>query len=538
MPALFFMTRSPEVPGALSKEENMGLVINTNSTSMASQRHLATNSSNLASSFERLSSGLRINSASDDAAGMNISTKLTSQVRGLNQAARNVNDAASLLKTAESALSESNNIMQRLRELAVQSGSDTNTAADRQALQSEATALLGEMDRVANQVQYNGQVLLDGSFNQKSFQIGANSGQTLTVSVTAARSTDVGNTAQVDTLTANTPSTAGGAGAAGNNYLNNGFTDGVILATGEINITGNGVTVGVGGSEAADDTFSSTGNSVSAIAKAAAVNKVAGQTGVTATASATVWVGEIATGVQAAQAANDGDLSINGISIAFAGGTITTDAADSNGTLQAAINAVSGQTGVTAGLAAVGGGVFALTLTAADGRNVDVAGNAAGFAAIGTAAATTNYGGMTFSSNDTSAQFAVTETGAGLSERFGMTGTQALSTATTGNDIQALSLASAASSATAVTNLDSAIAQVASSRSDIGALLNRLDSASNTLKIASENTSAARSSIQDVDFASETANFSKNQILQQASASMLAQANVSGQIALSLLGFG
>jgi flagellin len=128
----------------------MGLTINTNTTSMAAQRHLANNSSNLGSSFEKLSSGLRINSAKDDAAGMNIATKLTAQVKGLNQAARNVNDTSSMLKTAESALSETNNLLQRLRELAVQGGNDTNTAADRQALQSETTQLLAEIDRVAN----------------------------------------------------------------------------------------------------------------------------------------------------------------------------------------------------------------------------------------------------------------------------------------------------------------------------------------------------------------------------------------------------
>ena len=509
----------------------MGLAINTNVTSMKSQRHLDANTAKLGTSFERLSSGLRINSAKDDAAGMNITTKLTSQVKGLNQAARNVADTGSLLKTAESALSETNNLLQRLRELAVQSGNDTNTASDRQALQAESNQLLAEIDRVANQVQYNGQNLLDGSFTSKTFQVGANAGQTLSVDINAARSTDIGNAMEIDSSTATTTTAAAG------NQGTDGWTDGVAFSGGEIQVAGNGVTKSVGASVAADDTKSASGNSGSAIAKAAAINKLTGETGVSAEATATHWVDSGPTAITA-NAYSDGDLKINGIEITVTGGSTTLAASDSDGRLTDAINAKTSQTGVSAAINAVSG---SLELTATDGRNIDVETNAdAVTAGITTGAGTTNaYGGLKFSSNDTSAAFQVQVGSDADLVKVGLDGaTTSTASTNTANDISSISLASVSDAETAISRLDTAIAQIASSRSALGAMLNRLDSASNTLKISSENMSSARSEIQDVDFAQETADFSKFQILQQASSSMLTQANTSGQIALSLLGFG
>jgi flagellin len=160
----------------MSKEDKMGLTIFTNVASISAQRALNQNSGALRTSFERLSSGLRINSAKDDSAGLAIAERFSSQVRGLNQASRNANDAISLAKTAEGGLIETTSNLQRLRELAVQSANDTNTASDRASIQTEASALLAEIDRVAGQTQFNGQNLLDGSFNSRTFQIGANSG--------------------------------------------------------------------------------------------------------------------------------------------------------------------------------------------------------------------------------------------------------------------------------------------------------------------------------------------------------------------------
>jgi flagellin len=521
----------------------MGLAINTNVTSMKSQRHLNTNTGALNTSFERLSSGLRINSAKDDAAGMNITTKLTSQVKGLNQAARNVADTASLMKTAESALSETNNLLQRLRVLAVQAGNDTNTAADRQALHAETTQLLAEIDRVANQVQYNGQNLLDGSFSSKTFQVGANAGQTLTVSIDAARSTDIGNSSEFTTVGDGNETDIDLLGTEHQSV--GGFVNSAALAGGEFKIGGNGVTVDIGATVAADDVKSSSTNASSAIAKAAAVNRLTAQTGVSAEATATNWKTDGDTAVAGFATFTDGDVIINDVAITVASGTAVVEVNDASGVLVDAINAKTAQTGVTASINATNNN---LELEAADGRNVRVELTADGETTVGaTNADTTARGGMKFSSNDTANGFTVSVAGTTtdlVSIGLGNTvaaddgATSVSGVATTGNDIAEMKLGTTAFAASALSNLDTAIAQVAESRSALGALLNRLDSASNTLKISSENMSAARSEIQDVDFAQETADFSKHQILQQASSSMLTQANTSGQIALSLLGFG
>jgi flagellin len=164
-------------------EDTMALTVNTNVASLNAQRNLARSQGELATSMSRLSSGLRINSAKDDAAGLAISDRMTAQIRGLNQAARNANDGISLAQTAEGALQESTNILQRIRELAVQSANDTNSASDRISLQAEADQLLAEMDRIATSTQFNGTTLLDGTMTGATFQIGANSGQSITFAI-------------------------------------------------------------------------------------------------------------------------------------------------------------------------------------------------------------------------------------------------------------------------------------------------------------------------------------------------------------------
>jgi len=192
--------------------------INTNVMSLNSQRNLSSSQSSLATSIQRLSSGLRINSAKDDAAGLAISERFSSQIRGLNQAQRNANDGISLAQTAESALGQVTNNLQRVRELAVQSANATNSSTDRAALQAEATQLLAEIDRVANQTSFNGVKLLDGSFSSALFQIGANSGDTITVSSlvdanTAALGSVTSASGQSSAVTAIDTLTAVGAGA-------------------------------------------------------------------------------------------------------------------------------------------------------------------------------------------------------------------------------------------------------------------------------------------------------------------------------------
>ena len=171
----------------------MAQVINTNVASLNAQRNLNTSANSLATSLQRLSSGLRINSAKDDAAGLAISERFSTQIRGLNQAARNANDGISLAQTAEGALAEIGNNLQRIRELSVQSANATNSASDRAALQAEVAQLVSEIDRVAVQTDFNGTKLLNGSFTSQSFQIGANAGQTITVdNIASARASSLG----------------------------------------------------------------------------------------------------------------------------------------------------------------------------------------------------------------------------------------------------------------------------------------------------------------------------------------------------------
>src|SRR5471030_654822 len=171
----------------------MAQVINTNIASLNSQRNLTTSQASLSTSLQRLSSGLRINSAKDDAAGLAISERFSSQIRGNTQAARNANDGISLAQTAEGGLITAGDLLQRIRELAVQSANGTNSDSDRKSIQGEVSALSSELDRVANTTQFNGQNVLDGSLTSAQFQVGANSGQTINVGVQSARATDIGN---------------------------------------------------------------------------------------------------------------------------------------------------------------------------------------------------------------------------------------------------------------------------------------------------------------------------------------------------------
>ena len=318
----------------------MPQVINTNVLSLNAQRNLNKSGSTLATSLQRLSSGLRINSAKDDAAGLSIAARMTSQIRGLNQAARNANDGISLAQTAEGALAESTNSLQRIRELALQSANSTNSSTDRTALNSEAQQLLAEVQRVAQTTQFNNQNILDGTFSTAQFQVGANANQTISFGISGA-----------------TTSLLGAYQTTGAAAVNTTAFDGA-------NLTINGTLVA---QSAATSAAGFTAES--AAAKAAAINSVASSTGVTATASNSV------TGIApiAGKGLNNGDLLINGVAV----GSIASDAnAVTQGSNAAtAINAVSASTGVTASHNTSTG---ALTLTASDGRDITIgAGNAA-----------------------------------------------------------------------------------------------------------------------------------------------------------------
>ncbi|MBW7832834.1 MAG: flagellin [Simplicispira suum] len=383
----------------------MAATINTNVQSLNAQRNLSASQNSLATSMQRLSSGLRINSAKDDAAGLAISERMNTQIRGLNVASRNANDGISLAQTAEGALSAIGNNLQRIRELAVQSRNATNSADDRAALQKEVSQLKGEIGRVADQTSFNGTNLLDGSFTSQAFQVGANQGQTINIAAIANANID-----QLGSWT--TPSSASVTGAAATAFT----------------------------------------------------------------------------------AINAGDLTINGINIGAvaAGGAAPAQGAN----VAAAINAMSVETGVTA---------------TADGAGL-----------------------VTLSSSS-----AITVAFAGASATTATTGLTAATTAVTAGTAQTgflnLDISTTTGADNAILAMDAALNTVNSARADLGAIQNRFSAVVENLATTAENLTASRSRIMDADFAAETANLSRAQILQQAGTAMVAQANQLPQNVLKLL---
>ncbi len=460
------------------------MFINTNILSLNAQRNLNTSQASLSTALERLSSGLRINSAKDDAAGMSIAARMTSQITGMDQGARNANDAVSLTQTAEGALNNVANNLQRMRELAVQAANATNSSSDRTALQNEFAQLSAENDRVATSTKFNGVAVIDGSFKNQNFQVGANAGDTITInSIGNAQSSAIGQTYAA----------TGGA------------TTAAILGTGDLTINGGTIVAstatGVTGQGAA-----------SAYSIAAAINASAG-TGVTASASTVTAAGAAPTAFGAITA---GDLTINGVSVGAVASGVTAGPQGAN--VAAAVNSVSAQTGVTATAAASG----AVTLTAADGRDVTVAfaGASATATNTGLVAATTS-GKITLNSGSSSAPITIGGT-APASAGF-VAGP--LGTAIATGSVSTLDISSAAGAVTAMKSLDAALASVNASKSSLGAYQNRFMSAITNIQNASQNLTEARSRIQDTNFAAETANLTRGQILQQAGTAMLAQAN-------------
>lgn len=344
----------------------MSSMINTNIASLTSQNSLTKSQSALTTSMQRLSSGLRINSAKDDAAGLAISERMTSQIGGLNQATRNSNDGISMTQTAEGALSSISDSLQRIRELAVQSANGSNTDADRASLQAEATQLLSEIDRVSTQTKFNGKTLLDGTLNNQQFQVGANSGETISFSVGSARTSKLGSSSSAAITTAQNAGTTA-------------------LVEGAFTLNG----VLIGPSLAAADTASTASAAASSIAKAAAVNAKSAESGVTATVNATEVAGTSMTAGVAA-----GSVTINGVSITL---NTTADAASTRASVVSAINAKKDQTGVTA--VDTGDDKGGVKLVAADGRNIVTALTTVTAANTGLAADGTNTGSITLNSD-------------------------------------------------------------------------------------------------------------------------------------------
>ncbi|MGG7054446.1 flagellin [Nitrosomonas sp. ANs5] len=478
----------------------MAQVINTNIASLNAQRNLNNSQSALNTALERLSTGLRINSAKDDAAGLAISERMTSQIRGLNQAARNANDGISLAQTAEGALQEIGNNLQRVRELAVQSANATNSASDRAALQAEAAQLIAEISRVADNTQFNGLNLLDGSFASQSFQIGANANQTINVaSIGDARATALGQ----HTL---------GADGTVMGMVVTGSTDNGIAVEADLTLATDKGTVGnIGYAQHA-----------SAADIAAAINTAASGIGITATASNSATLGGLDT---------DGTIGFD-----LNGETISVTIGDVNdlSALAAAINGVSSATGVTASFADPSD-KSSLVLSTTDGRDIAID----TFTHDGGGNEEIDFSGQTLDIGGT-----VTAVKVGTIE---LTSTQGqinvananpdvfTTTVSAFQSVSLLDLSNSAGAQSALSVLDAALSQINSSRGDLGALQNRFSSIIASLQTTAENLSASRSRILDADFAAETANMTRGQIMQQAGVAILAQANALPNNVLSLL---
>jgi len=450
----------------------MPQIVNTNLFSLNAQRNLNESQNALGTSLQRLSSGLRINSAKDDAAGLAIAERFTSQIRGLNQAIRNANYGISYSQTAEGGLSTSTSALQRIRELAVQSANDTNTASDREAINNEVQQLIAEVRRIATTTQFNGQNVLDGSSSSLSFQVGANQNQTINVS---------GVDARADILGARTSTSAS---------IDQTGIDAAIAAD---NLVVQGIAVDLSGLSAGD----SVGDIVNQI------NAATSSTGISAQQATTTTTDVLTVAAGAG--------TVNGVSVAISG-TVATDIAS--------INALTAQTGVTA--TASGGG---LTLSNTDGTDITTTG--AGFATGND----TYQAGVVLAGavSESNTDFTVAGT-------FGVvTGGTALGATQTNSSVTGTDVLTQASSTTALLTLDFALSQVNTLRSELGAVQTRFESTISNLQITSENLTAARSRIQDADFAAETANLTRGQILQQAGLSIVAQANSLPQSVLSLL---
>lgn len=482
-------------------------VINTNISALGAQSSLRVSALNQENAMQRLSTGIRINSARDDAAGLAISTRMTANIRGIAAAVRNANDGISLTQTAEGSLSAIQDNLQRIRELAVQSANSGNSASDRASLNLEAKQLIQEIDRVAANSAFNGTKLLDGTYKDQDFQVGA--GNTITdrirISIGNAQSAALGTVGATATTSTFTSATAVSSTA---------------LAAGDFAIKGFAI------APSTSDGISFSNADASAIAKANAINASTALTGVSAKAEATT-VSFTLTGTAAiTSSGSTGDLVINGVDIGAlsAAGTATERATQ----LVAAINAKSAQTGVTASAAAA-----ALTLTASDGRNITVDVSSA-----------TGLGGMSDSTTlaklkltSTTGETTVAVTGPGLAA-VGLTGqTSVAMTAgsTTGKTVSAVDISTQLGSQDSLSILDAAIDTITNSRANLGAYQNRFAAAISNLENTSINLQASRSRILDTDYAKETTNLARSQIIQQAATAMLAQANQSAQSVLALL---
>jgi flagellin len=491
----------------------MALGINTNIASLSAQDQLNKSQSLSDQALQRLSSGLRINSAKDDAAGLAISSRFESQIRGLNQAVRNANDGISLAQTAEGALGETGNILQRIRELAVQSANSSNSSSDRQALQDEVNQLVSELDRIATTTNFNGQNLLDGTFGTAKFQVGADANQVITAATGNFRTDNYGNNNVLSVST---------AANITDTRTDTQVTNGTGVRAEDTNLTISGYLGSSGAINVA------AGSSAKRVAEQ--INAVSSKTGVTASAITEGTVTFGAAGTYTFDIISDNDAA-NAARVSFTIDGIT--GADNLADAVAAINDVSSRTGVTA---SVDDSTGKLVLTNATGEDIFLKNNDnanAGTVSFGngnlaaTGATDNNIGITGQVSLDSEKSFSATGTANAVLASASVTSTR--------QSVASLDITDFDGATKALKIVDSALAAVNGQRSKFGALQSRFESTISNLESTSTNLSAAQSRILDADFASETAKLAKSQVLQQAGISVLAQANARPQQVLSLL---
>lgn len=494
----------------------MALGINTNVASLSAQNQLNRSQEQSNQALQRLSSGLRINSAKDDAAGLAISNRFEAQIRGLNQATRNANDGISLAQTAEGALGEAGNILQRVRELSVQSANASNSSSDRQALQDEVNQLVSELDRIATTTNFNGQKLFDGTFGSAQFQVGANANETISASTSNLRTDKYGNNQVIAEGAAAGTAASGGAAV-------NGVTSGSVAINGSL------------GSETISIAANATAKDI-----AADVNSKTDDTGVTATARTEVDLSFAASGSYT--------LNLTGDNSEAQSVSFTIDATSGQDSLSAAVAAINDQsskTGITAQVAEDGASVILTNETGADITVGDTGVQNAGDVSIvkqyrDDEGVLQDVTGTSTLTADTVAEDVVTSGYLQLDSNrsFAVDVTTSNVFADAGSELRKVSeldVTSFESATQALKTVDAALDNINSQRAKFGALQSRFESTISNLESTSTNLSAAQSRILDADFAAETAKLSKAQVLQQAGISVLAQANARPQQVLSLL---
>ncbi len=500
----------------------MALTINTNVSSLNAQRNSSKSQGDLSRAMQRLSSGLRINSAKDDAAGLAISDRMTSQIRGLNQAARNANDGISLAQTAEGALQETTNILQRMRELAVQSANDTNSASDRASLQAEVNQLKQEMSRIAETTEFNGKKLLDGSMSSAQFQVGANANETISFSISSAKAANLGNNDLTSSNSTANYSIEAATSAASGSSANDVMAQTLTIA-------------GPQGSTTASVADGDTANVI-----ASKINAVSSDTGVKASAKTTATLSSL-------NANGNVGFSRQGTNVT----AVTINAtvlSDDLTNLVTAINEQTGNTGITATLTSDKAGITLEQSSGYDIKILDFA-HSSGSATIslqgseGSAVTLTEAGAaddtdsstvggeITFSSpNGFNVSSDIANSSGSL---FNVAANNA--NVSTLSSVDNIDISSVDGSARAIKTIDGALDQIDSMRGNLGAIQNRFESTIANLSNVSENLSAARSRILDADIAQETSAMTKSNILQQAGVAILSQANQTPQLALQLL---